>query len=127
MVTADISILYVSNTMKSADFYESLLGCQAVEKGPTFVLLILKNGFKLGLWSLYTVEPQVNQPARVATGEILFTVKGKEEVDSLYNEWGINHKVTVIQKPTQLDFGYSFAVIDPDGHRLRVCYLEDEA
>jgi predicted lactoylglutathione lyase len=25
----------------------------------------------------------------------------------------------VLQKPTQMDFGYTFTVADPDGHRLR--------
>jgi len=32
----------------------------------------------------------------------------------------------VIQSPVELDFGYTFAVVDPDGHRLRVCFLNPE-
>lgn len=125
MLTANISVLYVSNVMKSSDFYESLLGCKPVEKSPSFALFVSGNGFKLGLWSCYTVEPSVNQPCQTATGEIVFTVECKEDVDTFYIDWCKNHKVTVIQKPAALDFGYTFAVIDPDGHRLRVCVLEE--
>ena len=128
MLTADISILYVKNVMESSDFYESLLGCKPVEKSPTFALFVIGNNFKLGLWSCYTVEPSVNvnHPPRIATGEIVFTVQSKDDIDALYNEWCIKNKVTVIQKPVTLDFGYAFAVIDPDSHRLRVCVLGSE-
>lgn len=56
MITADMSILYVENVLKSAAFYSTLLGCE----------------------------------------------------------------------PVELDFGYTFAAMDPDGHRLRVCYLNPE-
>lgn len=126
MLSGDISILYVSNVMKSSDFYESLLGCKPVEKSPTFALFVLGNGFKLGLWSCYTVEPSAGQHTQIATGEIMFTVQSKEDVDAYYIDWGERNKVTVIQKPVVLDFGYAFAVIDPDGHRVRVCFLETE-
>ncbi|MCW2476481.1 VOC family protein [Candidatus Symbiopectobacterium sp. NZEC151] len=127
MLSADITILYASNVMKSADFYAGLFDITPVEKGPTFALFVFGNGFKLGLWSCYTVEPGVNQIASIPSGEIVFTVQDKSEVDALYQTWGTQHQVTVIQKPAQLDFGYSFAVLDPDGHRLRVCFLEEEA
>lgn len=127
MLSADISILYVSNVMKSSNFYAQLFGITPVEKSPTFALFIFENGFKLGLWSSYTVEPSVNQIANIPSGEIVFTVQDKPEIDALYQAWGTQHQVTVIQKPAQLDFGYSFAALDPDGHRLRVCFLEEEA
>lgn len=127
MLSADISILYVSNVMKSAEVYTGLFGINPVEKSPTFALFVFENGFKLGLWSCYTVEPGVNQIASIPSGEIVFTVQDKTEVDALYQTWGAQYHVVVIQKPAQLDFGYSFAVLDPDGHRLRVCFLEEEA
>jgi hypothetical protein len=28
--------------------------------------------------------------------------------------------ITVVQGPLHMSFGYTFTVIDPDGHRLRV-------
>ncbi|OJH84447.1 VOC family protein [Serratia marcescens] len=129
MLTAEISILYVANVMKSADFYSSLLNLEAVEKSPTFALFILKNGFKLGLWSSHTVEPGI-QPAAFQPqpqSEIVFSLPDWAAVDALYQEWGSNRQITVIQKPVRLDFGYTFSVQDADGHRLRVCFLEEEA
>lgn len=127
MLSTDISILYVSNVMKSAVVYTGLFGINPVEKNPSFTLFVIENGFKLGLWSCYTVEPGVNQIVNIPSGEIVFTVQDKTEVDALYQTWGAQYQVVVIQKPAQLDFGYSFAVLDPDGHRLRVCFLEEEA
>ncbi|CCJ78133.1 FIG00553586: hypothetical protein [Cronobacter muytjensii 530] len=63
MLTADMSILYVQNVVKSAEFYATLLDAEPVEQQPTFALFVLDNGFKLGLWSCYTVEPGGNQRA----------------------------------------------------------------
>ncbi|EOC0095200.1 VOC family protein [Cronobacter dublinensis] len=126
MLTADMSILYVHNVLKSLEFYADLLGAQPVEKQPTFALFVLDNGFKLGLWSCYTVEPMVNQRAPVPAGEIVFKVQAREEVDHFYALWCMERQATVIQSPVELDFGYTFAVVDPDGHRLRVCFLNPE-
>ncbi|EOL8937496.1 VOC family protein [Cronobacter dublinensis] len=126
MLTADMSILYVHNVLKSVEFYADLLGEQPVEKQPTFALFVLDNGFKLGLWSCYTVEPMVNQRAPVPAGEIVFKVQAREEVDHFYALWCMERQATVIQSPVELDFGYTFAVVDPDGHRLRVCFLNPE-
>ncbi|EOI3556252.1 VOC family protein [Cronobacter dublinensis] len=126
MLTADMFILYVHNVLKSVEFYADLLGAQPVEKQPTFALFVLDNGFKLGLWSCYTVEPVVNQRAPVPAGEIVFKVQAREEVDHFYALWCMERQATVIQSPVELDFGYTFAVVDPDGHRLRVCFLNPE-
>ncbi len=129
MITAEISILYVANVTKSADFYSALLNLEPVEQSPTFALFALKNGFKLGLWSSHTVEPGVHPAVALpqARGEIVFSVPDLAAVDALYQEWGRNPQMNVIQKPVRLDFGYTFSVQDADGHRLRVCFLEDEA
>jgi len=104
----------------------ALLGCEPVEKQPTFALFVMDNGFKLGLWSCYTVEPVVNQRAPVPAGEIVFKVQARDEVDHFYMLWCMERQATAIQSPMELDFGYTFAAMDPDGHRLRVCYLNPE-
>ncbi|MFT8210475.1 MAG: drug:proton antiporter [Symbiopectobacterium sp.] len=88
MLSADISIPYVSNVMKSSDFYAQLFDINPVEKSPTFALFVFENGFKLGLWSCYTVEPGINQIASIPSGEIVFTVQNKPEIDALYQTWG---------------------------------------
>ena len=54
-----------------------------------------------------------------AGGEIAFPVNGANEVDSLFAEWG-GRGVKIALEPTQMDFGYSFVALDPDGQRLRV-------
>lgn len=126
MYTADITILYVTNPVKSAAFYATLLNTQPVEVSPTFALFVMSNGFKLGLWSRFTVEPQPTHYAPGNAGEVFFKVASRTAVDEVYQTWGIQHAVTIIQKPTALDFGYSFTALDPDGHRLRVGVLEAE-
>jgi len=110
-------LLYVDNPVKSAAFYQDLLGRAPVEVSPTFALFVLDSGVKLGLWSRHTVEP-----ATQLTGggnEMCFAVEGNAAVDALYEDWG-KRGLTVAQSPVALDFGYTFVMLDPDRHRLRV-------
>ena len=110
-------ILYVDNPPRSAAFYKDLLGRAPVESSPTFALFVLDAGFKLGLWSRHTVEPATH-----ATGggnELCLAVDGKQQVDRMFADWG-SRGLTVAQAPVEMDFGYTFVVLDPDQHRLRV-------
>jgi predicted enzyme related to lactoylglutathione lyase len=124
MFTADMTILYVPNVVKSADFYASLFDIKPINVTPTFAMFVFENGFKLGLWSKYTVQPPVETQHFTANGEITFKVQHKADVDFLYNEWGAFREITIVQSPTEMDFGYTFTAIDPDGHRLRVMWLQ---
>ncbi|WP_058912397.1 VOC family protein [Entomohabitans teleogrylli] len=117
MTMPNTVILYVRNPLASAAFYRELLAAEPVETSPTFVMFALKNGMMLGLWSRFTAEPLPQAPA--GGGELLFTVSNHADVEERYTAWGARG-LTMIQKPTRLDFGYSFVAIDPDGHRLRV-------
>ncbi|WP_414502547.1 VOC family protein [Zymobacter sp. IVIA_5232.4 C2] len=123
MPTADMTILFVENPIKSLAFYSSLFTVRQHEVHPSFVLLVFENGFQLALWSRFTAEPLVTAPAGGC--EVMFTVASKDALEALYLEWGVTHGVTIYQKPTLLDFGYTFVALDPDGHRLRVAYLRD--
>ena len=110
-------ILYVDNPPRSAAFYKDLLGRAPVESSPTFALFVLDAGFKLGLWSRHTVEPATH-----ATGggnELCLAVDGKQQVDRMFADCG-GRGLTVAQAPVEMDFGYTFVVLDPDQHRLRV-------
>jgi catechol 2,3-dioxygenase-like lactoylglutathione lyase family enzyme len=109
-------ILYVDNPPNSAAFYQQLLGRPPVESSPTFALFVL-DGFKLGLWSRHTVEPAVQGSG--GGNELCVAVDGKQRVDDLYADWG-KRRLTVAQAPVDMDFGYTFVVLDPDRHRLRV-------
>jgi predicted enzyme related to lactoylglutathione lyase len=113
-------ILYVDSPPASAEFYGSLLGKIPVESSPTFALFTLDSGMMLGLWSRHTVEP-----AAAAGGggcEIGFGVADREAVDAAYADWQ-RRGLTILQRPTEMDFGRSFVAADPDGHRLRVFFV----
>lgn len=118
--TLGFTLLFVANPQKSGLFYQEILGLKPIEESPTFVMFALKNGVMLGLWSKYTAEPRVDAPAGAL--EICFPA---ENVDALYEEWG-RKQVTIAQKPTDMDFGRTFVILDPDGHRIRIYKLHEE-
>ena len=119
MLNPNFIIRYVDSPATSATFYSDLLGAQPVEQSPTFAMFALPSGTMLGLWKRDGVEPA---PGRTGTdGEMAFAVDDRETVTSLHREWTARG-LTVVQPPTDLDFGHTFVALDPDGHRLRVFY-----
>lgn len=117
MIEPSYVLLYVDNPYASAEFYSVLLGKQPVELSPTFAMFVLENGVKLGLWSRHTTEPA---PAALpGSSELAFSVKDPAAVNALYQEWG-SRKLRLAQAPREMDFGFTFVALDPDGHRLRV-------
>lgn len=117
--TLGFVLLFVENPQKSGLFYQDLFNLKPIEESSTFVMFALKNGVCLGLWSKYTAEPRVEAPAGCL--EICFPT---EDVERLYEAWGKKH-VTVAQKPTEMDFGRTFVILDPDGHRIRAYKLSE--
>lgn len=115
--TLGFVLLFVTNPQKSSLFYQEMFELMPIETSPTFVMFALKNGVMLGLWSKYTAEPRVEASAGAL--EICFPT---EDVDAVYEIWG-KKQVAVAQKPSDMDFGRSFVVFDPDGHRIRVYKL----
>ena len=110
-------LLYVEDPLKSAAFYEKLLRAKPVEASPGFAMFALTPPTMLGLWKRADVLPEAT--ATTGTNELGFTVESHEIVDQFFSaakEIGAK----VLQEPTQMDFGYTFTVADPDGHRLRV-------
>ncbi len=117
MQAPNFILLYVENPLSSSQFYTQLLEKNPIESSPTFVLFALANGLMLGLWAKHTVEPK---PENNSGGsEIAFAVANDEEVKKVYALWE-TRKLPMLQKPTAMDFGYTFVACDPDGHRLRV-------
>lgn len=110
-------ILYVDNPPASAAFYAGLLGRPPIEASATFGMFALDSGVMLGLWSKHTVEPAA--AAGGGGAEVAFSVDGKAAVDALHARWS-DKRVPMLQAPCQMDFGYTFVALDPDGHRLRV-------
>ena len=118
MTNPNFIILYVDNPSVSAEFYAGLLGKTPVESSPTFAMFILESGLKLGLWSKHTVEP-ASAAAGGGGGELGFPVNNSDTVHNLFADW-VKRGLDIIQRPTEMDFGFTFVALDPDGHRLRV-------
>ena len=110
-------LLYVEDPIKSAEFYEKLLRAKPLETSPGFAMFALTAPTMLGLWKRADVLPKVIAPA--GSNELGFHVEGKDEVDQFFASAKMIGAV-VLQEPTQMDFGYTFTVADPDGNRLRV-------
>lgn len=107
-------LLFVKEPEKSAQFYEEILGLKPIEKSATFALFALPNGVMLGLWSYQTAQPSV--AAKPGASEIAFA---HPEIDELYTQWK-KMDLAIAQEPTNMDFGRTFVVLDPDGHRIRI-------
>jgi catechol 2,3-dioxygenase-like lactoylglutathione lyase family enzyme len=117
MADPNFVILYVDNPPASAAFYSDLLGHPPVETSPTFALFPLSSGVMLGLWSRHTVEPVAT--ASGGGGELAFSLPDTDAVTATYAAWTAKG-LRILQEPIELDFGFTFVALDPDGHRLRV-------
>ncbi|MEO8683877.1 MAG: VOC family protein [Devosia sp.] len=121
MRTLNYLLLAVANPAKSAELYTKLLGVEPVENSPTFVLYVLPNGVKIGLWIAAEIEPKAKPAGGV---EISFTEASKDAVRATYEAWkAVGAKI--VQEPTDMDFGFTFVAEDLDGHRLRPFVLAD--
>ena len=110
-------LLYVEDPLKSAEFYEKLLHAKPIDASPGFAMFALESGVMLGLWARHGVEPAAT--AAPGASELAFAVEGNAAVEARHRDW-VARGLAIAQAPTQLDFGYSFVALDPDGHRLRV-------
>lgn len=124
MSTPNFTILYVDQPEASGAFYASLLGRQPVETSPTFVMFVLDNGFKLGLWSRHTAKPAAS--AAGGGTELVLAVDTPAAVDATHAEWA-GRGLNILQPPADMDFGRTFVALDPDNHRLRVYCLDEAA
>ncbi len=52
-------------------------------------------------------------------GEIALTVTDDATLDATHAAWAAKG-LSILQPPTDMDFGRTFVALDPDGHRLRV-------
>ena len=110
-------LLYVEDPIASAAFYEKLLRAPPVEASPGFAMFALTAPTMLGLWKRADVLPKVTVPT--GCNELGFHVETNAIVEQFF-EAAKQIGAKVLQEPTQMDFGYTFTVADPDGHRLRV-------
>ncbi|MBC3881979.1 VOC family protein [Undibacterium sp. LX40W] len=110
-------LLYVDQPIQSAQFYQDLLASAPIEASPGFAMFSLDSGVMLGLWAREHVLPSATGHAGAT--EIAISLTSKSEVDVLYQDY-LAKSIEIAQTPTDLDFGYTFVALDPDGHRIRV-------
>lgn len=121
MTTLNYILLSVADPARSVAFYSQLLGLEPVENTPSFALYVLENAMKIGLWIDSDIEPR---PKPAGGVEISFSEPDDASVTRTYEKWSA--VAPVVQAPTRMDFGFTFVVEDPDGHRLRVFSLADD-
>jgi len=114
--TFDWTLAYVADPLKSADLYAKIFGVEAVDRAPTFSMFVLPNGNKVGFWLKGDVEPKATPAGGI---EIGFTEQSKDAVAARANAFRALG-LTLLQEPTEMDFGFTFTAADPDGHRIRV-------
>lgn len=115
MRSLDYILLAVRDPLKSGELYAKILGTEPVEASPGFVLFVTGNGGKVGLWLAGEVEPKAKPAGGV---EISFTEPDKAALLATHEAWKALG-LTILQPPTDMDFGLTFTAEDPDGHRLR--------
>lgn len=111
-------IFYVADVEASTEFYRSILGTDPLETFEGFAIFLLKGNFTLGLQDAASIDPKAEP--HIGGSELSLSDTTREEVDRFYAEW-VSRGVPMALEPTELDFGYTFVALDPDGHRLRVC------
>ena len=95
-------ILYVADVDLSTAFYSRILGRGPQETFEGLAVFALSRAVTLCLQEAAAIEPAA------------------DDVDRIYARWR-ELGVPMMLEPTELDFGYTFVAVDPDGHRLRVC------
>jgi catechol 2,3-dioxygenase-like lactoylglutathione lyase family enzyme len=121
MRTLNYVLLSVRSPQASAKLYTQLLGVSPVQDSEGFVLYVLPTGLKIGLWQSTDMKPA---PRPSGGAELSFTEPSREAVLATYEAWRALD-LNVVMEPTDLPFGFSFVVEDPDGHRLRPFVLAD--
>ena len=63
------------------------------------------------------MKPPASEPGG---GEIAFPVENPAEVDAAFAEWRGRGMESPRSSRLEMDFGYTFVALDPDGQRIRV-------
>ena len=120
MKNFDYIILYVNDVQIATRFYSELFDIKPVESSPGFSLFALASGLKFGLWLKNDVIPKViDNPGAC---EIGIALDDEDSVTALYKDW-MQKGIAIAQEPIKMDFGYTFTILDPDGHRIRISHI----
>lgn len=111
-------IVYVADVGVSTDFYRAILGAEPIETFEGFAVFALSDTMTLGLQAADQIEPAAEP--HIGGTELSLSNATRAAVDDFYAAWRARG-VAMALEPTELEFGYTFVALDPDGHRLRVC------
>lgn len=119
MAMPNFVIFYVSDIQKSIDFYTHLLQKNPIHPSSSFAMFALSENLTLGLWNRTCVQPKANWSEEFQLHELAFMLPNELQLKQQLHDWQAAGAI-LIQEITLMDFGWSFMVQDPDGHRLRV-------
>ncbi len=112
----DSVLLYVDSPRRSAELYQKLFGGHLPELSDNFALLIPPSGTPLAFWARHDVNP--SPPAGAEGMELMVHLDSDAAVDQTLAE-AQALGCRVLQPAVALDFGYTWLVTTPDGHRIR--------
>lgn len=116
--TPNSVIFYVKDVEASIEFYRGILNAEPIATFHGFAVFALGDAMTLGLQAADLIDPKA-EPYTGGT-ELSFSDASRQAVDELHGQW-LAKGIPMALEPTELDFGYTFVAMDPDGHRLRVC------
>jgi predicted enzyme related to lactoylglutathione lyase len=119
MAMPNFVIFYVSDIQKSIDFYSRLLQKNPIQQTSSFAMFAVSEPLMLGLWDRTCVQPKANWSDQFQLHELAFMLPNELQIKQQLHDWQAAGAI-LIQEITLMDFGWSFTVQDPDGHRLRV-------
>lgn len=117
MKAPQTTILYVRDLVQSQAFYQKLLGATPLEATETFALFALNEGAMLGLWQQDKVVPPCAGSTQTRS-EICFPMPDRDTLLATC-EHLVTQGTDIAQSPTEMPFGLTFLITDPDQHRIR--------
>jgi catechol 2,3-dioxygenase-like lactoylglutathione lyase family enzyme len=110
----NMTVVYVRDMDASLAFYRDVFGIPSTDPGPTFSQFRLESGHTFAIW----LRPDVT-PATTPRAELVTYCGTRATVDEEYARLkGLS--VPIAEEVQVVEFGYTFAVTDPDGHLIRV-------
>ncbi|TFF27329.1 drug:proton antiporter [Jiella endophytica] len=113
---APYTLLYTDDVTRNAAKLERFFGFAPVEYTPGFALFFFGEG-KLGLWKIDAVEPRAK--TRPGACEFALSLEGGPAAVDAAAARAFDAQLTILQEPTQMDFGYTFVAALGDGNRIR--------
>ncbi|WAP68829.1 VOC family protein [Jiella pelagia] len=114
---APYTLLYTDDVSRNAAKLERFFGFAPVEYTPGFALFFFGEG-RLGLWKIDAVEPRAE--ARPGACEFALSLDGGRVAVDAAAARAIDAQLTILQEPTEMDFGFTFLAALDDGNRIRM-------